>query len=151
MLVLSGSEYFSLNNIVYPYVPGTFFLIDSKEKHDFYYPSFYDNFRHLWFRIVDKTIFTGNFYSKKNGIITNIRNFNYTFNEHNHASRLFIDAWNRLTTVQSTNQDFDWFYLKHALSGVLLELCRAENDARTMKMEQPIELHHKNIINVTGV
>jgi AraC-like DNA-binding protein len=142
MLVLSGSGTFSLNGAVYPSLPGTFFFMDSKEKHDSYYPPFYDNFRHLWFRIVNKTIFTGDPYAKTNGIVKNTRSFNYTFNENNHAGQLFINAWDRLKINHAIGSEFDWLYFE--------QLCRAGNDILLKKNEAPIELHHKTAINAVA-
>ncbi len=146
MLVLSGNSFFSLENSVYPCQTGTFFLIDSKEKHDLYYPPFYDNFQHLWFRIINKTIFTSTPYSRINGKEKNHRTFNYTFDEHNYAGQLFINAWSRFTSNQTVDGKFNWLYLKNAISGLLLELCRAGNDVG-MERVPPIELHHKKVIN----
>jgi AraC-like DNA-binding protein len=146
MLVLSGNGCFSLNDTVYPCQTGTFFLIDSKEKHDLYYPPFYDNFRHLWFRIVNKTIFTNNPYSKINEEEKSLKTFNYTFDEHNHAGQLFISAWNRLISNKTKDYEFDWLYLKNAISGLLFELCRIGDDALMEKVELPTKLHHKTVI-----
>ena len=150
MLVLSGNGYFNLNDTVYPCQTGTFFLIDSKEKHDLYYPPFYDNFRHLWFRIINKTIFIGNLYSRINGITKNDKGFNYIFDEHNYAGLLFLNAWSRLTADLTANQDFDWVYLKHTVTGLLLELCKTRNDALLGKTELPIKLHHRTVIKVVA-
>jgi AraC-like DNA-binding protein len=150
MLVLSGNTYFSLNGTVYPCLPGTFFLIDSKEKHDSYYPPFYDNFRHLWFRIVNKTIFTNTPYSKMNEPDRGGKNFNYTFAEDNYARHLFVNAWNRLVADQGTDREFDWQYLKHTVAGLLFELCRAGSDILQEKPELPTELHHKTVINAVA-
>ncbi len=146
MLVLSGNSYFSLNGITYPCLPGTFFLIDSKEKHDSFYPPFYDNFQHLWFRIIGRTIFANIIYSKINGIVKN-KNFNCIFNEYNHAGQLFINAWDRLTSETTTDRAFDWIYLKNAVTGILFEACRVDNDVLSGKNAAPTELHHKTVIN----
>lgn len=147
MLVLAGNGCFSLNGSVYPCLPGTFFLIDSKEKHDSYYPPFHDNFRHLWFRIVNKTIFTNTPYAKINGAEKNVRTFNYTFSENNYAGVLFVDAWNRLTAGRAADREFDWLYLKQTIAGLLFELCRAGNDILQEKAELPTALRHKTVIH----
>jgi len=145
MLVLSGTGYFTLNGLTYPCSPGTFFLIDSNEPHDFYYPPFFDNFRHLWIRIVNQTILTGTPYQKMNGTAGNARTFNYTFNEYNPAGRLLINAWDELARNTSADPEFKLLYVKHAASGLLLELCRAgyELSSGAPRTEE----HHKSVIN----
>ncbi|MDD5728454.1 MAG: AraC family transcriptional regulator [Victivallales bacterium] len=147
MLVLSGSTCLSLNGISYPCLPGTFFLINSKEKHDCYYPPFFDNFRHLWFRIINTTVFAYNPYSKVNGQVKTIGIFNYFSNKHNYAGQLFINAWDRMIAGGTANRDFDWLYLKHAIAGLLLELCKTGNDVLWKKTALPLKLHYKTVID----
>lgn len=147
MLVLSGTSLFTLGGVTYQSRPGTIFLIDSNEKHDFYYPPFCGNIKHLWFRIVNKTIFTGTPYSKINRNSQSRNEFNYMFSGYNHAGLSFINAWDELSVNKQLDKEFMFTLVKHAFAGIVLELCKdGYNKSLGMKAKQT-ELHHQTVIN----
>lgn len=147
MLALSGTSLFTLDGVTYQSSPGTIFLIDSNEKHNYYYPPFCDNIKHLWFRIVNKTLFTGTPYSKNNRNIQTGNEFNYIFSGYNHAGLSFINAWDELSVNQLLDKEFMSALVKHAFSGLVFELCKdGYNKSLGMKAKQT-ELHHQTVIN----
>jgi AraC-like DNA-binding protein len=146
MLTLSGTTYFTLEGTTYLCEPGTVFLIDSNEEHDFYYPPFNDNFKHLWFRIVNKTILTSS-YCRINGKTINSINFNYNFNEYNHSGCLFKNIWNELSADHNIHNDFKKLYIKHAFAGLTMELCKVGYSKLLKTVETPTEHHHQTVID----
>jgi len=145
MLVLWGTGCFTLNGLTYPCRPGTCFLIDSNDRHDWFYPPFSDNFRHLWIRIVNQTVLTGTPYQKINGTVGNAKGFSYTFSDYNPAARQLIDAWDSATDKDDIPQEFKILHLKHSAAGLLLELCKAGYEFDPAR--QHTEEHHKTVIN----
>lgn len=144
MLVLSGTGYFTLGRKTYPCRPGNIFLIDSEVNHDHYYPPFFDNFKHLWFRIVSKTIFTCSPYVKLNGKVVTDKNFNYTFTAYSQSGQFFINAWNEVLYNSDIDDNLKSSYMKHAFAGLIYELILAGMKAG----EESTELRHKTAINV---
>ena len=147
MLVLSGDSCFTLNGITYSCRPGTVFLIDSESEHDSYYPPFVKNIKHLWFHVVNKTIFTGTPYLKADGERKNLKDFNYVFNEYNYTGLAFIKAWDDLSSNLHLDDEFRSLCVKQAFTGLLLELCRAGYDKLLKPKTQPTEHHHKVVID----
>lgn len=145
MVVLAGTGCFTLNGSTYQWSPGTCFLIDSDESHDSYYPPYFDNFRHLWLRIVNRTILTGTPYQKINGTVGNARTFSYTFSDYNPAARLFMDSWSDMTSENNIPEAMKFLCLKNAFAGILLELCKAGYGFDSGK--HPTEEHHRTVIN----
>lgn len=55
MLVLSGAAKFGYGGKIYPCRPGTLFLINPSTQHDYMYPPFCPDVRHLWIGISDSS------------------------------------------------------------------------------------------------
>jgi len=147
MLVLDGTSYFTLDGVTYQSRPGAIFLMDSNEKHDLYYPPSGSSIRHLWFRIVNKTIFTstpcGRTIRKSQGN----NEFNYTFSGYNHAGLSFINAWDELLANEQLDKKFLSISVKNAFGGLVLELCKAGYNKSLGMEDRPTELHHQTVIN----
>jgi len=147
MLVLSGTSYFTLGGITYQSRPGTIFLIDANEKHDLYYPPFGGHIKHLWFRIVNKTIFTSTPCGRTTRKSKGNNDFNYTFSGYNPAGLSFINAWNELAANEQLDKTFLSRSVKHAFGGLLLELCKAGYNKSFGVEDRQTELHHQTVIN----
>jgi len=142
MLVLSGTSYFTLGGVTYQGSPGTIFLIDSNEKHDLYYPPFGGKIKHLWFRIINKAIFTGSTGRKSPDY-----DFHYTFSGYNHAGLSFINAWDELAADEQLDKEFLGTIVKNAFAGLMLELCKAGYNKSLGMDDKQTELHHQTVIN----
>ncbi|MFA5864783.1 MAG: AraC family transcriptional regulator [Phycisphaerae bacterium] len=148
MLVLSGSSYFTLDGVTYQSRPGTIVLIDANEKHDLYYPPFCGNIKHLWFKIVNKTILTGTPYCKTNIKSHDLNDFKYTFDGYNYTGLSFINAWGELSANEQLDKKFMRTLVKHAFAGLVLELCKAGYYKSLGMDARQTELHHRTVINV---
>ena len=147
LLVLSGTSCFTLGDITYQSKPGTIFLIDANEKHDLYYPPFCGHIKHLWFRIVNKTIFTSTPCGRTSRKGQGNNDFNYTFSGYNPAGLSFINAWNELAANEQLDKKFLSSSAKHAFGGLLLELCKAGYNKSFGVEDRQTELHHQTVIN----
>ncbi len=147
MMVLSGVSYFTLEGVTYQSRPGTIFLLDANEEHDYYYPPSGGDFRHLWFRIANKTIFTSTPCGRTTRRGQGNNEFNYTFSSYNHAGLAFINAWDELTADEPLDKNFLSILVKHAFAGLLLELCKAGYNKSLGVEDRPTELHHQTVIN----
>jgi len=147
MMVLSGTSCFTLDGVTYQSRPGTIFLLDANEKHDLYYPPSGGSIKHLWFRIVNKTIFTGTPSGRTIRKVPGNNEFNYTFSGYNHAGLAFINAWDELAADDRLDKAFLSLLVKNAFAGLVLELCKAGYN-KSLGMEgKPTELHHQTVIN----
>lgn len=65
MFALEGETHYSLNGRLYRCSPGSIFLFNSMETHDFYYPPFSPDIVHLWISFVQDGIFARTYATKK--------------------------------------------------------------------------------------
>lgn len=147
MLALSGKSYFTLDGVTYQSSPGTIFLLDANEKHDYYYPPSCGDIRHWWFRIVNKTIFTSAPCGRAIRRGQGSNEFNYTFSGYNHAGLAFINAWDELAANDQLDKAFLGILVKNAFAGLVLELCKAGYNKSLGMENKPTELHHQTVIN----
>lgn len=148
MLVpLRGDTVFTLGEVAYPCRPGTVFLIGSDEPHDLFYPKFFDNFRHMWVRIVNRTIFASGFYEKSKGKVKGCKVFKLTLNEYNHPAQTFISAWDDLSRDDGLDAGFKLLRARQALGGLLLELCKIGYNKSLGVAENQTGQHHKTVVD----
>jgi AraC-like DNA-binding protein len=149
MFVLSGTSYHSLNGKIYYCKPGTIFLIDSNVEHDCYYPPFDNDIKHLWFSVLNKTIFTRGFYSITKGVGSGNNKLNLLFNNYNHFGLAFLQAWDELLLNKHLDSKFRCLCLKHAFENIALELCK--DGFKTITMQQDEKKNRYKLIIATMV
>ncbi|MCX6983631.1 MAG: AraC family ligand binding domain-containing protein, partial [Lentisphaerae bacterium] len=147
MLTLSGTSYFTLDGKTFRSRPGTIFLVDANEKHDFYCPPFEDNVKQLWFLIVNKTIFVGTPYCKTKSKRRGKNDFSYAFSGYSYAGLSLINAWNELSVNEQIDKKFLSMAVKNAFAGLVLELCKAGYNKVLGLEVRKTELHHQTVIN----
>ena len=136
--VLSGVTFSSLNGKTYRCEPGTLFLIEAGEIHDFFYPPSTGDFRHIWFGQARNTIIMRAVYSYQNGKVQNDNTGGITCRDHSGLS--FIGKWDKFKSLAATNPPFAVLLMKYAWGNLITELCRegflgpsdqdAENECR---------------------
>jgi len=141
--VLAGDAFYSLNGVTYRCIPGTLFLIDANETHDFYYPPFAGNFKHLWFGCVKNTIIMRSTYSYANGKGLSEKNSSVTCRSH--AGLSFLKKWDNLSTNSGIDKTFQALEMKYAWGNLITELCREgfRKEVATVGREQ----EYKEIID----
>lgn len=146
LMALTGNTCFTLNGMTYPCMPGTVFLIDGGVLHDSYYPNYFDNFKHLWCRIVNGVIYTGGPYVRENGCRVNVNLFNQIVDEQN-SGLSFSKIWNELSQNKYLDDKFKCECMKNAFYSLVLELCRRGYDKISNPVERETEQHYRAVIN----
>lgn len=147
MLTLSGISYFTLEGKTFRSRPGTIFLIDVNEKHDFCCQPSVGDIKQLWFMIVNKTIIVSTPYCKTKRKRRGKNDFSYTFNGYSPAGLSFINAWNELSVNEQIDKKFLSTAVKNAFAGLVLELCKAGYNKVLGLEVRKTELHHQTVIN----
>lgn len=132
--VLSGEIYFSLNGNCFRCTPGTLLLIGKNETHDFYYPPFCKDFRHLWFGIAKDTIIMRPLIPFCNGQEQKTNKDSIVCR--NYSALSFLRKWNHIAAnanegkllVNAQDEDFvARLGLKYAWGSLITELLEHEN------------------------
>jgi len=120
--VLSGTTFYSLNGFTYQCHPGMLFLIDAGETHDFYYPPFAGDFRHIWFGQAGNTIIMRSVYGYTAGKVRTENTGELTGLDHSGLS--FLEKWHELPMLAVVAPDFAVLQMKYAWGNLITELYR---------------------------
>jgi AraC-like DNA-binding protein len=124
MFDFTGGLFFSLAGQTYKSRPGTIFLIGPDERHDYFYPSFYRDIKHLWFSVVNKKIITRGPWTVLKGKKIGGRQFMFSSAQFDYSGMAFLKAWDDLLAGGAIDDEFRILCVKYAFANLAAELCR---------------------------